>query len=341
MKRILTVLAAFSLLLAGCTSDAATQPKLKRFDATFLDLFDTVTQIVGYAENEDIFLAEAETIRGRLQEYHELYDIYHTYAGLNNLKTVNDNAGIAPVEVDARIIDLLNLAGELYEKSGGAVNVAMGSVLKLWHASREAGINDPLSAALPDTQDLNDTAGHCDFSGVAIDRVNSTVYLPDQKQSLDVGAIAKGYALERVCAELDLPMIVSLGGNVRAVGAKPDGTPWIVGVDDPNSDGFLHTLYVPGGSVVTSGDYQRYYTVDGVRYHHIIDPQTLYPAVRYRAVTVLCESSGIADGLSTALFNMSTEDGEALLDTYSASAMWVLPDGTIRYSARFSEAIRT
>ena len=93
--------------------------------------------------------------------------------------------------------------------------------------------------------------------------------------------------------------------------------------------------------MVTSGDYQRYYTVDGVRYHHIIDPDTAYPAGRYRAVTVLCGDSGLADGLSTALFTMSQEDGEKLLALHGAEAMWVLPDGSMEYSSGFAEYIRT
>lgn len=93
--------------------------------------------------------------------------------------------------------------------------------------------------------------------------------------------------------------------------------------------------------MVTSGDYQRYYTVDGVRYHHIIDPDTAYPAETYRAVSILCKDSGLADGLSTALFTMSQEEGQALLAAHDAQAMWVLADGSVLYSPGFQDAIRT
>lgn len=342
MKRLCVFALAALLLLSGCTPAAPEEPELRRFEASFLELFDTVTTIVGYAPEEADFRQEVETLKETLTTYHRLFDIYNSYEGLNNLKTINDNAGVAPVRVDEKIIDLLTVAQELYESSGGKMNVAMGSVLSLWHESREAGINDPENAALPDRDALAEAGKHRDFSGVVIDREASTVYLPDPQQKLDVGAIAKGYALEQACKDISLPMIVSLGGNVRVVGQKPDGSPWVVGVQNPDDQGeYLHTLYTPTGSVVTSGDYQRYYTVSGKKYHHIIDPETGYPADRYRAVTVLCPDSGLADGLSTALFTMSIEEGTALLEKYNASAMWVMPNGEIQYSQHFSEAIRT
>lgn len=340
--RILALVMVVVFLFAGCVPIEEEKTGMKRFEASFLNLFDTVTSVVGYADTKEAFQAEVDELRTHLEEYHQLYDIYHTYEGMINLKTVNDNAGIRPVKVDARILDLLEFAQKLYALSNGKVNAAMGSVLSLWHESREAGINDPENAALPDEAALKEAQNHCDFDNVVIDRDASTVYIQDPKQSLDVGAIAKGYALEQVCREITAPMIVSLGGNVRVTGPKPDGSAWVVGVQDPNGgDAYLHTLYASSGSVVTSGDYQRYYTVDGVRYHHIIDPDTGYPANRYRGVTVLCQDSGLADGLSTALFNMSREDGEILLKTCAAEAMWVLTDGSVYYSPGFSDAIRT
>lgn len=115
------------------------------------------------------------------------------------------------------------------------------------------------------------------------------------------------------------------------------------GVESPDkgAEEYLHTLYVEKGSVVTSGDYQRYYMVDGVRYHHIIDPDTKYPAAYWRSVTIVCEDSGLADALSTALFTLNQSDGQALLDRYHAEAMWVDADGNQIYSPGFSNFIRT
>lgn len=341
MKRMCAA-AVLCALLCGCAAaPAGEEGGQKRYEASFLTLFDTVTTMVGYADSEEAFTAQAQQIHDALLEYHQLYDIYNDYDGLNNLKTVNDNAGIAPVEVDAKILDMLEFSKELYEETGGRVNVAMGGVLSLWHDAREAGIEDPANAYLPDQDALEEAARHADWSNVVIDEEAGTVYLADPDMSLDVGAIAKGYAVERVCETAPAGMLISVGGNVRATGPKPDGSPWVVGIENPDGGDFLHTLYVEDSSVVTSGDYQRYYLVDGQRYHHIIDPDTLYPATRWRSVSILCEDSGIADGLSTALFTLSQEDGQKLLDAFDAEALWMTQDGELLYSPGFQAAVRT
>lgn len=341
MKRVCAAVVLCALLCGCAAAPAGEEGGQKRYEASFLTLFDTVTTMVGYAGSQETFTAQAQQIHDELLEYHQLYDIYNDYDGMNNLKTVNDNAGIAPVEVDARILDMLEFSRELYEETGGRVNVAMGGVLSLWHDAREAGIEDPANAYLPDQDALEEAARHADWSNVVIDEEAGTVYLADPDMSLDVGAIAKGYAVERVCETAPAGMLISVGGNVRATGPKPDGSPWVVGIENPDGGDFLHTLYVEDSSVVTSGDYQRYYLVDGQRYHHIIDPDTLYPATRWRSVSILCADSGIADGLSTALFTLSQEDGQKLLDAFDAEALWMTRDGELLYSPGFQAMVRT
>ena len=341
MKRVCAAVVLCALLCGCAAAPAGEEGGQKRYEASFLTLFDTVTTMVGYADSQETFTAQAQQIHDELLEYHQLYDIYNDYDGMNNLKTVNDNAGIAPVEVDARILDMLEFSKELYEETGGRVNVAMGGVLSLWHDAREAGIEDPANAYLPDQDALEEAARHAHWSNVVIDEEAGTVYLADPDMSLDVGAIAKGYAVERVCETAPAGMLISVGGNVRATGPKPDGSPWVVGIENPDGGDFLHTLYVEDSSVVTSGDYQRYYLVDGQRYHHIIDPDTLYPATRWRSVSILCADSGIADGLSTALFTLSQEDGQKLLDAFDAEALWMTQDGELLYSPGFQAMVRT
>lgn len=341
MKRVCAAVVLCALLCGCAAAPAGEEGGQKRYEASFLTLFDTVTTMVGYADSQETFTAQAQQIHDELLEYHQLYDIYNDYDGMNNLKTVNDNAGIAPVEVDARILDMLEFSRELYEETGGRVNVAMGGVLSLWHDAREAGIEDPANAYLPDQDALEEAARHADWSNVVIDEEAGTVYLADPDMSLDVGAIAKGYAVERVCETAPAGMLISVGGNVRATGPKPDGSPWVVGIENPDGGDFLHTLYVEDSSVVTSGDYQRYYLVDGQCYHHIIDPDTLYPATRWRSVSILCADSGIADGLSTALFTLSQEDGQKLLDAFDAEALWMTQDGELLYSPGFQAMVRT
>ena len=137
-------------------------------------------------------------------------------------------------------------------------------------------------------------------------------------------------------------MLISVGGNVCATGPKDDaGTPWVVGIQNPSGDNYLHTLYVRNQSVVTSGDYQRYFVVDGVPYHHIIDPVTLQPGAYWRSVTIVCDDSGLADALSTALFLMPQAEGQAILDKFGAQAMWVDAEGNIYYSPGFAILIKS
>lgn len=309
---------------------------------TYLDLFDTVTVISCYTDAAEEFPSQADIIHDALLEYHQLLDIYNDYEGLNNLKTVNDNAGVAAVEVDERVIDLLLDCKTYYEVTGGAVNVAMGSVLRLWHEAREHTLTDPDDPVLPDMALLLTAAEHCGWDTVEINEQAGTVFITDPLQSLDVGAIAKGWALQRVAQELPSGILISLGGNVCVTGPKNEiNEPWSIGVNDPScGTEYLCILSMNTGSAVTSGDYQRFFTVDGVDYHHIIDPETLMPSVFWSSVTILCEDSGVADMLSTVLFLTTQERGQTLLDEYNAEAMWVDPQGNCYYSAGFTDYIR-
>ena len=338
MKRLFLSILAACLLLSGCH----VKQEQKKYSATYLTLFDTVTTVVGFAESEETFTFQAQKIHDDLLVYHQLFDIYNDYPGINNLKTINDNAGIAPVKVDEKIILLLKGCKSYYELTEGKVNVAMGSVLLLWHEARSDGINDPANAYLPDAEALAEAAKHTDPGNIIIDEEASTVYLADPQMRLDVGAIAKGWAAEEVAEAAPEGLLISVGGNVCATGPKDkSGTPWVIGIENPEGGDYLHTIYVSSGSVVTSGDYQRAYAVDGKVYHHIIDPVTLFPSAYWRSVSVVSKDSALADALSTALFLLPLEEGKALLKKAGAEAMWVDAYGNICYSENFKAMIRT
>ena len=340
MKRILCLLLA-CILLTGCAGRK--EPERKQYTATFLTLFDTVTSIVGKADSQEEFQKTAQVIHDELLVYHQLFDIYNEYEGINNLKTVNDRAGLEPVQVDQKIIDLLKDCKHYYALTNGRVNVAMGSVLYLWHETRNDGINDPANARLPRQEELEAAKAHTAMDALVIDEEASTVYISDPEVRLDVGAVAKGWSVQRVSEEAPAGLLISVGGNVCGTGPKDEtGTPWVVGVQNPDGgENYLHTLYLTKGSVVTSGDYQRAYIVDGEIYHHIIDPDTLYPSRYWRSVTIVCDDSGLADALSTALFLLPLEEGTALAETCGAEAMWVDSAGAIFYSKGFESLIRT
>ena len=313
----------------------------KRFQASYLDLFDTVTSILGYETDEEAFQKVTAEIYDELLICDHLYDIYHEYPDLVNLCTINAHPGEA-LEVDQRIIDLLLVAREADQFSGHRMDVTLGAVLRIWHEARENGINHPESAYVPDLAELKAAKEHTGFDLLEIAAENCTVKLLDPETSLDVGALGKGYAVQRVCERLPEGYLLSVGGNVVATGPKPDGSPWVVGVQDPEGrgEGYLHKVNLVKGAVVTSGDYQRLYEVDGKAYHHIIDPETLFPGEKWRGVTVITEDSGLADAMSTSLFLMEQEEGQQLLDQMGAVAMWIGKDGKQLFSPGYEAYIK-
>lgn len=345
-KRTITALLLIIAIITGVLTGCKEKEKnvvLNRYDAQFLDLFDTVTSIVGYTEDEETFRTYAQELYDELKIYHQLYDIYNDYEGIANIKTINDQAGIGPVQVDERIIEMLKEAVEMDKKTKGYMNIAMGSVLSIWHEFRTEGIYDPETAELPPMDALKEAAEHTDISQVEIDEEACTVYLPDSDMSLDVGSIAKGYATEMACRKLEEDGLayglISVGGNVRAIGSKADGSLWKVGIQNPDlysETKYLHTVELEDMPLVTSGSYQRYYTVDGVTYHHIIHPELLMPWNEYTSVSILCKDSGMADCLSTAVFNMDFEEGKELIESMEqVEAMWIFTDGREEYSSGF------
>ena len=333
VKKIIPLLLVL-VLLSGCG-----EKEKQVYQTVFLDVFDTVTTLRGYEESEQAFQQRAEQVHQALQEYHKLFDIYNDYPG--GLKQVNDNAGISPVQVDRAVLDLLKDCRDYYELTQGRVNVAMGSVLYLWHEAREAGLNDPEHAALPEMEKLKEAAKHTSFDTVLLDEQAGTVFLSDPSQRLDVGAVAKGWTAQRVSQLLPEGYMLNLGGNVCTRGVKPGGGKWNIAVQSPNAgEDNLCVVSLAGQSLVTSGDYQRSYTVDGKRYHHIIDPDTLMPSEYWRSVSILCDDSGLADCLSTALFLLPLEEGKALAEQYNVEVMWVDADMNITQTPGFTAALR-
>ena len=345
MKKLLSVILVVAMvsslaLLSSCKEKTAKQ----QFSASDITAFDTQSIILGWEKTEEEFNKKADEILEILKKYHKLYDIYYEYDGVNNLKTVNKNAGVAPVKVEREIIDLLLYAKEMYDLTEGLTNVAMGSVLSIWHDYRERGIADPASASIPPIKDLETAALHTDIDKVLIDEKNSTVYLEDPEMSLDVGAIAKGYAVEMAAKYMEdkgyTGYALSVGGNVRCIGKKANGDKWEIGIQNPDlaSDkAYVSKVYLTDEALVTSGNYQRFYTVEGKQYHHIIDPKTLMPKNTFSAVSIITDHSGMADAMSTALFNMTYEEGLAIAEKLEFEAIWVYPDGTVKTTDGFKE----
>ena len=355
MKKIITTIIVLILatsLVTGCQTNKTKE--YNKYSDSFFDTFDTLVQVVGYTETEEEFNSYVEKIEARFQYLHKLYDIYNNYEGINNVKTINDNAGVKPVKVEKEIIDLIIFAKEWHGRTNGQTNIAMGPVLKIWHEYRQEGEYNPENAELPPMDKLVEANQYTDINKVIVDTEKSTVYLADKRMSLDVGAIAKGYATELVAKEIMAEGftsgIISAGGNVRVLDKPLDGVRerWGIGIQNPNTsivpndNSVLETLFINNASVVTSGDYQRYYVVDEKRIHHLIDPRTLMPGEHYRAVTVVASDSGLADALSTAVFLMPYEESKELVNSMDGvEALWVMHDGTIEATDGMKEMMKS
>lgn len=343
MKKLLAVLLMVVIIFTGCVNEKRSQAHdYNRYSYEFLGAFDTVIQFIGYTKTKEEFESYVKLGQSRFEELHKLYDKYNSYLGVNNINTINENAGVKPVEVGQELIDLILFSKEWYHKTGGAVNIALGPVLTIWHDYRDEAGSDPAQARIPPRQELEKASGFTDINKVVVDDEKNTVYLMEKEMSLDVGAVAKGFATEIIARELQAAgmksVLISTGGNVRIIGKPLDGVrnKWGIGIQNPQGnvlipdDKPLDTVFAVDTSIVTSGDYQRFYVVNGEIMHHLIDPNTLMPATHFRAVTVMIKDSGLADLMSSSVFLLPYEKSRALVEnTEGLEALWVFPDGKI------------
>ena len=332
MKKFLCVYVLLIGLLAACASsdylslNSNETNNYQRFNEMFLDVFDTITVITGYAQSQEEFTYfSRDVIRTELHRLHQLFDIFHEYEGINNIRTINNNAGIAPVKVDSIIIELLQLSVEAYHISDGLVNIAIGPVTSIWREAISEGV-------VPSMEDLLATERFIDINGLIIDEEMGTVFLQHEGMSLDVGSVAKGFAIEltaqaAIAAGFE-SFSLSVGGDVRvAEGPRSGGRDtWGIGVENPEGGGMLDAVFTTNTAVFSSGDYLRYFIADGQRFHHIIDPRTLMPANTHRMVTVVYLDGGMADILSLVAFILDTYEAKEFLAGFEAEAMWMLQD---------------
>ncbi len=341
LKSLTAPLLIAALVLSSAPAEAM-ESGYQKYSYMFFGTFDTAITLLGYAPDKATFDRAAADTEELFNKLHVQFDRYLPYEGVNNLYTVNRDAGKAPVAVPEELFNLLLWCREMQPRTRGYVNVALGTVLELWHIERDNAEARPENAKIPELAALQEAAKHVNFDDVVLDEAARTVYFRDPELQIDVGAVAKGYAAEAAAQMLmnsAMPhFILNAGGNVRAGLPPKDGrTRWGVAIQDPDAETSfvtgqetLDVLYLANESVVTSGDYQRYFIVEGVRYHHLIDPFTLVPATHSRSVTIITEDSGYADLLSTCVFLMPYEQGRALVESLDGvEALWVLPDGTI------------
>ena len=316
MKKHLFIILVLALFLVGCNllPDAGEQPRA--LSESSIWAMDTQMDLRLYGDKDGTLMAELTATLNRLD---------HTLSA-----TAADSALTALNESgwtdDRDIVYLASNARKISEQTGGALDITLLPVSRLWgFTTGSYGV-----PAAADLEALRDRVGMDKLS-----LTDESVSVPAGTK-LDFGALAKGYAADLCRARMEeagLSGLLALGGNIQTVGTKPDGTDWIIGVQDPNDAGrYILTLRLTGSkAAVSSGDYQRYFVQDSVRYCHIMDPETLAP-VRgsLRSVTVVANEGLLADGLSTALYVLGREAGTELWrQRGNFEAVWIEDDGVV------------
>jgi thiamine biosynthesis lipoprotein len=251
--------------------------------------------------------------------------------GISELGRINQNAGKQAVTVSAELIALLQRALYFAEITGGVFNPAIGPLVKLWGIGGE-------NAHVPEENAIRAALTLVDYHDVAIDEVRQTVWLKQEGMSLDLGGIAKGYAADeavKILTDAGIPRaVIDLGGNIYALGGKTKKQKWRIGIQNPRSPRgeYLAVEEVADKTLVTSGVYERFFEENGIRYHHILDTKTGYPAASgLLSVTIITGNSTDADALSTSVFALGYEKGTALLSRFpGAEAVFVFEDAAIK-----------
>lgn len=252
---------------------------------------------------------------------------------------INDQAGAGEgTETDEYLWDILEKIYQVSEDSQGALDITIGETVQLWnideYAAQSGSAEDGMSFRVPDRAEIEATLSRCGYRKVRLEE--GRIYLP-KGMSLDLGAVGKGIACDKVLEYLKEQTVVqgaviSIGGSILTYGQKPDGSAWRVGIVDPwDTSSYMGSLVLEDEwCVSTSGDYERYVEKDGVRYHHIIDPSTGYPAdAGLISVTVLSKDGCLSDALSTACFVLGAEKATVLLEKYDAYGVFVEKDGNV------------
>lgn len=328
--RFLCLFLLCALAGTGCGSRAA------GYTATDIAMGTVVNQTV-YTRKESV-TEDVEAIIDALEQ-----DTLSWRIAGSEIAQINEAAGTGAVEVPQELNEDLIILMDVAEKSGGAFDFTIGPVVRLWkidewasgkkEAENIADGEELAEAVIPAKEEIELALAATGYEKVSME--NGSISLPPQC-SLDLGAVGKGIACDRIAAYLEKEevqgAVISVGGSILTYGSKPDGSAWQVGIVDPqDTAGLIGTLSLTGQWFIsTSGDYERYVEVEGRRYHHILDPANGYPAESgVHSVTILCKSGILSDALSTACFVLGVEEGMKLAQNYGAEALFIDEQGEI------------
>ncbi|MEW8978260.1 MAG: FAD:protein FMN transferase [Symbiobacterium sp.] len=313
---------AVALLVATALLVFVWWSRPQRVERTAL-LMDTPVRVVVYASR-----GRAEEAADRaLELVARLNALWSPGRTDSDVARVNAAAGAAPVSVAPETLELASLALQVARESGGAFDPTIGPLAAAW------GFGE--GGRVPDDAARTAARALVNWRDLKVDEGAGTLFLARPGMQVDFGAVAKGYAARLVREQLEADgvqaALVQLGGSIALYGDKPGGGPWQIAVQHPrNPQGYLATLSLQGGFVDTAGDYQRYFEQDGVRYHHILNPATGFPATGMASVTVVAPRGEWADAYATAAFVLGMEEGYRFLVDHGVEGLLVSDSGEVR-----------
>lgn len=295
------------LYLAGFAPESREEPEdYGGFRSGITYAMNTVIEQKWYGESADTVYTGMET------KIREIESALSLHLSQSEIAAINENAGVQPVEVSQRTFDLLQRAKELSEQSDGAFDITIAPVVELWGITSD-------HPHVPTDEELAQAMALMGLEDLVMDEEACTAYLTRPGMAIDLGGIAKGWTADQLreyARELGAERgYVSLGGNLMIIGERPDGDPFKFGLRDPQGDAstYLGTVTLEDGcTMATTGGYERYFEEDGIRYHHVLDPRTGYPADSdLLSVAVISKDGTLADYLSTTLFVQGLEAAKA------------------------------
>jgi len=293
-------------------------------------LMGTVWTIHAVVEGSE---GEAEAaVEAALDEASRLEGLISEWRPDSDVGRVNAGAGGGAVAVSAETMELLRQSRVWSERTAGAFDVTWRPLGEVWRIEGSGRV------ALPESSVLEAARGRVGWRRLELDEGRSTARLPEAGMAVGVGAMGKGWAASRAAEALRARglgrFVINAGGDVVASGCAPGGGPWKVAVTDPAREGYLGVVLARDVAVMTSGGYEKFIEIDGVRYSHIIDPRSGRPARGVPSVTIIAADGGAADALATAVFVLGVEAGLALVEELAGvEAILVAEDGKVRYSS--------
>lgn len=290
------------LIICGCKGRSPSVYKRSQM------LMGTIVEITAISADED---KANLAITAGFKEIKRLEEMMSTYIEESEVSKANKGSGIEWVKIDPELVDVIKTSLKVSELTGGGFNISIGPAIKLWKAGEENHI--------PSEDELEKIKSIIDFKEISLDEGKGMLFLKKAGMKIDLGGIAKGYAADRaekIIKDAGInDGIIAVAGDLKVFGKRPDKKPWKIGIRHPRKEGvILAEVELENEAISTSGDYERFFIKDGVRYHHILDPITLQPAKECQSVTIITRYGITADALATGVFVMGVEKGMELIE---------------------------